>query len=68
MESARRLYMLGFFGDINPKVSEVKNKNEIDITFDVTEKSSGRANFTMQFSHYDSVPQNISEEIQAKYA
>jgi len=30
--------------------------------------SSGRANFTMQFSHYDAVPQNISEEIQAKYA
>ena len=30
--------------------------------------SSGRANFTMQFSHYDSVPQNISEEIQSKYA
>jgi len=30
--------------------------------------SSGRANFTMQFSHYDSVPSNISEEIQAKFA
>ncbi len=30
--------------------------------------SSGRANFTMQFSHYDGVPQNISEEIQAKFA
>ncbi len=30
--------------------------------------SSGRANFTMQFSHYDTVPNNISEEIQAKYA
>ena len=30
--------------------------------------SSGRANFTMQFSHYDSVPQTISDEIQAKYA
>ncbi len=30
--------------------------------------SSGRANFTMQFSHYEPVPQNISEEIQAKYA
>ncbi len=29
--------------------------------------SSGRANFTMQFSHYEPVPQNISEEIQAKY-
>jgi elongation factor G len=30
--------------------------------------SQGRANFTMQFDHYESVPQNISEEIQAKYA
>ena len=30
--------------------------------------SSGRANYTMQFSHYEPVPQNISEEIQAKYA
>jgi elongation factor G len=30
--------------------------------------SSGRANFSMQFAHYDSVPQNISDEIQAKFA
>ncbi len=30
--------------------------------------SSGRANFTMQFDHYDPVPQNISEEIQSKFA
>jgi len=30
--------------------------------------SSGRAQFTMQFSHYDPVPQNISEEIQASFA
>jgi elongation factor G len=30
--------------------------------------SSGRAQFTMQFDHYDPVPQNISEEIQSKYA
>jgi elongation factor G len=30
--------------------------------------SSGRANFSMQFDHYDPVPQNISDEIQAKYA
>jgi elongation factor G len=30
--------------------------------------SSGRAQFTMQFSHYDAVPQNISDEIQKKYA
>ncbi|TCP60216.1 translation elongation factor 2 (EF-2/EF-G) [Rhodovulum bhavnagarense] len=30
--------------------------------------SSGRAQFTMQFDHYEAVPHNISEEIQAKYA
>ncbi|MDF1857240.1 elongation factor G [Pseudooceanicola sp.] len=30
--------------------------------------SSGRAQFSMQFAHYDPVPQNISEEIQKKYA
>ena len=30
--------------------------------------SSGRAQLSMQFDHYDPVPQNISEEIQAKFA
>ncbi len=30
--------------------------------------SSGRAQFSMQFDHYDPVPSNISEEIQKKYA
>ena len=30
--------------------------------------SSGRANFTMQFDHYDAVPAAISKEIQEKFA
>jgi len=30
--------------------------------------SSGRAQFSMQFDHYDPVPSSISEEIQSKYA
>jgi len=30
--------------------------------------SSGRAVFSMQFDHYDAVPQTISDEIQKKYA
>ena len=30
--------------------------------------SQGRAQFTMQFGHYEPVPSNISDEIQAKYA
>ncbi len=30
--------------------------------------SSGRANFTMIFDHYEPVPQNVSDEIQKKFA
>ena len=30
--------------------------------------SQGRASFTMQFDHYEPVPQSISEDIQAKHA
>ena len=30
--------------------------------------SQGRANFTMQFDHYEQVPQAIAAEVQAKYA
>ena len=30
--------------------------------------TSGRATFAMEFDHYDAVPQNISDEIQKKYA
>jgi elongation factor G len=33
---------------------------------DLRSKSQGRANYTMQFSHYEPVPQPISEEITAK--
>ncbi len=30
--------------------------------------TQGRATFTMQFNHYERVPQNVAEEVQAKYA
>ena len=30
--------------------------------------SQGRATFTMQFDHYEQVPQNVAIEVQAKYA
>ena len=29
--------------------------------------SQGRASYSMQFDHYDQVPQNVAQEIQAKY-
>jgi elongation factor G len=30
--------------------------------------SQGRATFTMQFDHYEQVPQNVAQEVQTKYA
>ncbi|EJW12263.1 Translation elongation factor G [Rhodovulum sp. PH10] len=30
--------------------------------------SQGRATFTMQFDHYEQVPQNVAQEVQAKFA
>ena len=30
--------------------------------------TQGRATFTMQFDHYEQVPQNVAQEVQAKYA
>ena len=30
--------------------------------------TQGRANFTMQFDHYEQVPSNVAAEIQAKYS
>jgi elongation factor G len=30
--------------------------------------TSGRAVFSMEFDHYDAVPENLSQEIQKKYA
>jgi len=30
--------------------------------------SQGRAQYSMQFSHYDEVPQNVADEVKAKLA
>jgi len=30
--------------------------------------SQGRASYTMQFDHYEQVPNQVAQEIQAKYA
>ena len=30
--------------------------------------SQGRANYTMQFDHYEEVPSNVAEEVKAKLA
>ena len=30
--------------------------------------SQGRANYTMQFAHYEPVPSSVEEEVKAKFA
>jgi elongation factor G len=30
--------------------------------------SQGRAQYTMEFDHYEQVPQAVADEVQAKYA
>ncbi|WP_424934814.1 elongation factor G [Amaricoccus macauensis] len=77
-------YTGGIIGDLTSRRGQVQGQdtrgNAIAITAMVPlanmfgyintlrSMSSGRAQFTMQFDHYDAVPQNISDEIQAKYA
>ena len=50
INSLRELYMLNFFNDIVPQISEVKDKSEVDIIFNVSEKEAGRANFSMGYN------------------
>ena len=77
-------YTGGIIGDLTSRRGQVSgqqsrgNANAIDSFVplanmfgyinNLRSMSSGRAQFTMQFDHYQAVPQNISEEIQAKYA
>jgi elongation factor G len=55
-------------GNANVVSAFVPLANMFGYISDLRSMSSGRAQFTMQFDHYEPVPQNISEEIQAKYA
>ena len=57
-----------FRGNANVINAMVPLANMFGYISQLRSMSSGRANFTMQFDHYDPVPQNISDEIQAKYA
>ena len=36
--------------------------------FDLFLSTQGRAQYTMQFSHYDKVPQNVQDEVTKKLA
>ncbi|SEA01799.1 elongation factor G [Rubrimonas cliftonensis] len=55
-------------GNANVITAMVPLANMFGYINNLRSMSSGRAQFTMLFDHYDTVPSNISEEIQAKYA
>ncbi len=55
-------------GNANVITSFVPLANMFGYINTLRSMSSGRAQFSMQFDHYEPVPQNISEEIQKKYA
>ncbi|NIY71760.1 elongation factor G [Marivivens donghaensis] len=55
-------------GNANVIAAMVPLANMFGYINNLRSMSSGRAVFSMVFDHYDAVPQNISEEIQAKYA
>jgi elongation factor G len=55
-------------GNANVITAMVPLANMFGYINNLRSMSSGRAVFTMQFDHYDAVPENISQEIQKKYA
>ncbi len=55
-------------GNANVITAMVPLANMFGYINNLRSMSSGRANFSMSFDHYDTVPQNLSDEIQKKYA
>ncbi|RID92743.1 elongation factor G [Gemmobacter lutimaris] len=55
-------------GNANVITAMVPLANMFGYINNLRSMSSGRAVFTMIFDHYDAVPENISQEIQKKYA
>ena len=51
IESMKSLYMLNYFETVDPQISVVSDK-EIDISMNVLEKETGRANFSMGYNEY----------------
>jgi elongation factor G len=75
-------YMGDVIGDLNSRRGKIQTMNQrsnvrvitaqvplssmFGYATDLRSKSQGRASYTMQFSHYEEVPRNISEDIVVK--
>ena len=68
--NSRRGQILGqdMRGNANVVTAMVPLANMFSYVNNLRSMSQGRATFTMQFDHYERVPQNVAEEVQAKYA
>ena len=55
-------------GNANVITAMVPLANMFSYVNNLRSMSQGRATFTMQFDHYEPVPSNLAQEIQAKYA
>jgi len=77
-------YTGGVIGDLNSRRGQIQGQdmrgnanvitamvplaNMFGYVNNLRSMSQGRATFTMQFDHYEQVPSNIAQEVQAKYA
>ena len=77
-------YMGDVIGDLNSRRGSVQNMetrgnanvinamvplaNMFGYVNNLRSLSQGRANYTMQFAHYEEVPSNVAEEVKAKLA
>jgi len=77
-------YMGDVIGDLNSRRGQVQemstrgNANVVDAMVPLANMfgyvnnlrslSQGRANYTMQFDHYEQVPSNVADEVKAKLA
>ena len=75
-------YMGDIIGDLNARRGQISDMDQRGIARVVTANvplanmfgyvnnlrslSQGRAQYTMQFSHYEQVPQNVADDIKAK--
>jgi elongation factor G len=55
-------------GNANVISAMVPLANMFSYVNNLRSMSQGRATFTMQFDHYEQVPQNVAQEVQEKYA
>ena len=55
-------------GNANVVRAMVPLANMFGYVSNLRSMSQGRAQFTMQFDHYEAVPNNVADEVKAKYA